>query len=505
MEHPQLPSEFNFSVSPNTFYAFINAYPNGVIFINAEQRILHLNSQLLNLSGFKVNELKGRPLRILFPEDANVGKYNPEEIFNGAGKVIAGQNDEYTLQTKDGLLISVTMSYNCISENDSSLYFCLLEDISHRKLLQEKLYQQAITDPLTGLFNRRQFDKNIRKEFKRANRYGRPFSSVIIDIDGFKQANDLHGHAYGDEMLIRATKIYQDILRNEDSVYRYGGDEFAMILPETAKEGAIELASRLKDEFVKKCVDRDKRIKLSLSIGIASYPEDGTDEKGLIGAADRRMYHSKESGGNLLTAYDDIKGLDDDAGLLLRVLSNMASLVEKNRGFSSMEGVSHSQNIRVLSIELGYKINLPSSRLTLLEQASILHDIGTMYIPNSILKKQTKLTDEEWEDIKKHTSIGEEIIDMITPDSEGHLVELKQIVGQHHERLDGTGYPRGLLKDEIILEAKILAIADAYIAMTSERPYRKAMSKAEALSELKKYSGIWFDETIVEALCEYIN
>ena len=477
--------------------AYVEGHIDGVVITNAANEILFSNRSAQRILGYSAEELETRHLSdIIAPQPGD------QEVTQTA----ATPNDnpgklETSCRRKDGTHIPAELSYTRVESDDETLVFVTLSDISDRIALQQKLYLQTITDPLTGLFNRRYFDDHLAQEFSRATRYRRPFSTIIIDIDGFKQANDLHGHAYGDEMLLKARDVFNNVLRDGDTVYRYGGDEFAMILPETAKEGAIEVSNRLRERFARQCSDKQKRINLSLSIGIASYPEDGTDDQALIGAADRRMYHSKENGGNMITAFDSLDHFENDAETLLRSMGALVQLMETSRGLAASSGISHSQEIRALAVEIGRRMHLPENRLYLLEQASMLHDIGTIYIPQTIIKKRDRLTDSEWEDVKRHTLIGEEIIGMISTSHNEELEDLKHIIAQHHEWVNGEGYPHGLKGDEIMIEAKILAATDAYNAMTTKRPYRqKTFSKKEALMEMDRLAGTQFDREVVDHL-----
>ncbi len=458
---------------------FIEHQRQGLIVTDAQGTIVHANHAAHELLAHTPGTLAGTAL-------GAIGE---------TGDAHDGENEQ-SWRRRDGRKITVALSATEVRDHR----FITFTDVSERVALQRRLYRQSITDPLTGLFNRRYFDEYLTQEFARATRYRRPFSTIIIDIDGFKQANDLHGHAYGDAMLVKARDIFNAVMRDGDTIFRYGGDEFAMILPETTKEGAIEVSNRLRERFAHQCSDKQRRIKLSLSIGIASYPEDGMDERGLIGAADRRMYHSKESGGNMITAFDALDSHTDEAHALLCSLGTLVRLMEDTRGMKSSDGISHSQEIRALAVEIGRRMALPRERLQLLEQAAMLHDIGTLYIPADILLKAERLDAREWEEIKRHTEIGAEIIAAISAHHEGELKELPRIVAQHHEWVNGEGYPDGLEGEEIVLEARILAVADAYTAMITPRPYRDALTREEALEELRRLAGRQFDPRVVTHL-----
>ena len=375
-----------FPTSRETLLSFLENHVEGIIISDVQGNVLFSNNACNETLNYSSVEIKNTRIDDIIVSKTSKDTHSPTSslvtlLFSPNTKT------ETSCYTKDRKKIPVEISYNIIKDEEGSFIFLTLADISDRIALQQKLYRQTITDPLTELFNRRYFDEHLTQEFSRATRYRRPFSTIIIDIDGFKQANDLHGHSYGDKMLLKARDIFNNVLRDGDTVYRYGGDEFAMILPETAKEGAIEVSNRLRERFARQCSDKEKRIKLSLSIGIASYPEDGTDEQALIGAADRRMYQSKESGGNLITAYDAMQQLENDAETLLRSMGALVRLMETSRGQSAVNGISHSQEIRALAVEIGRCMQLPEKRLYLLEQASMLHDIGTIYIPHNTIKK----------------------------------------------------------------------------------------------------------------------
>ena len=384
--------------------------------------------------------------------------------------------------------------------------------------LLDRLKELSLKDAHTGLYNYRYLMERLTSEVKRARRYVLPLSVIMLDIDYFKSINDVYGHQYGDIILRELAGFLKDFARNVDIVTRYGGEEFVIALPDTNKMGLIIFAQRLLDAIGKHVFDPEgKSIKLKVSIGIASFPEDGGDTgtaAGLINAADKAMLNAKEMGGNRLCTLKEIgkdiediveKGGKENVVELREKLSKMAdridqTLLESIYAFAKTIKAKdyytgeHSENMVSIVIRIGEKLNLPSAAIKNLRQAAILHDLGKVGIPDDVLHKNGKLTEEEYEIIKKHPQIGAEIIRPVH-----FLGELIPMILYHHERFDGLGYSAGLKGKEIPLGARIVAIADVYQALVSDRPYRKAYSEKEALDIIREGSGTQFDPEIVEA------
>ncbi|MCF6280670.1 MAG: diguanylate cyclase [Candidatus Polarisedimenticolaceae bacterium] len=485
--------------------AFFAHFPEGVVVSDQEGKVLFFNKECERIFGYSEGEISGCNISKLVPPElweSHSAVF--ERLLQKKQKTAYGNKIELKVVNKAGQNLTIEWSYHLLQEGENTYLFSLIEDISERVALQAQLYKQTITDALTNLHNRRYFDERLKQEFIRSSRYNRNFSIIIIDVDGFKQANDLYGHSFGDKMLVKAGKIFLDVLRDGDNVYRYGGDEFAVILPETVKEGAVELAERLRRVFARECCCSDKRLKLTLSIGVAGYPEDGPDEVELIATADSRMYHSKENGGNMTTAYRPHDDLGGEEEIMLRSLNNLVHIMEKKVGRKTLSGVSHSTEIRSIGTEIGRKINLSVDQLDLFEQSAMLHDIGILYVAGDVMKKSGKLTPEEHEEVRKHVVVGERLLTLLVSGRED-LKRLPAIVGQHHEWFDGTGYPRGLKGEEILIEARILAVTDSYSAMRSERNHRQAKTAGETLNEIQRLSGKQFDPQVVEALLKVVS
>lgn len=392
------------------------------------------------------------------------------------------------------------------------------------KNLLERLKELSLTDTHTGLHNYRYLLERLESEVKRARRYVLPLSAIMLDIDYFKSINDVYGHQYGDMILKEFAQCLKDSARPVDIVTRYGGEEFVIALPDTNKNGAIIFCERLLDTINKHLFDSEgKSIKLKVSIGLASFPEDGSDTgtvSGLINSADKALLNAKENGGNKLCTFTDTgkdikdiveKGGKENVEELREKLSKMSdrverTLVESIYAFAKTIQAKdyytgeHTENMVSVVIKVGKKLNLSSAVIKTLEQAAILHDLGKVGVPDDVLHKKEKLTNEEYEIIKKHPQTGAEIIRPIH-----FLGELIPIILCHHERFDGLGYSAGLKGKEIPLGARIVAIADVYQALVSDRPYRKAYSEKEALEIIREGSGTQFDPEIVEAFLAIIK
>lgn len=391
-------------------------------------------------------------------------------------------------------------------------------------ILLEKLKELSVKDSHTGLYNYRYLMENLASEVKRARRYVFPLSVIMLDIDYFKSINDVYGHQFGDIILKEFAKCLKDFARSVDIITRYGGEEFVIVLPDTSKKEVIMFGERLLNTLARHLFDPEgRKIKLKVSMGIASFPEDGRGSgttEGIINMADKALINAKEKGGNTLCTYKDIgKDIEEMVKIggkntveqLRKKLSKMADRVDR----TMLESIyafaktikakdyftdEHAENMVYLVIKIGEKLNLPSETIKSLGQAAILHDLGKIGIPDNILHKNGKFTKKEYEMIKKHPHIGAEIIRPMR-----FLEKLIPMILYHHERFDGCGYSAGLKGKDIPLGARIIAIADVYQSLLSDRSYRKAYSEKEALDIIKKGSGTQFDPEIVETFFSVIN
>ncbi len=354
---------------------------------------------------------------------------------------------------------------------------------------REKL-EQAIRDPLTGLYNRRFLLETLRKEVQRAARYGSEASLIIFDVDDFKQVNDTYGHARGDDVLRRIGEVVTGLIRPVDSFARIGGEEFALLLPETPQMEALLVAERVRATLGRESIIPDRRV--TVSGGLASCPADTLDADELQRKADAALYWAKRNGKDLCAVASEVtvENHDSVSDRRLAQLYALVAMIDE----AHLHTRDHSENVASYALALGQELGLEREHLVRLRRAAMLHDIGKVGVASAILDMPRALTDEEFAQIKTHSEVGGRIL------AHAGLTEEASWVRGHHERFDGRGYPDGLAGEDIPFEARIIFVADSLEAMTSDRPYRDGMSVPEAMAEVRACAGTQFDPTVVDAL-----
>jgi len=364
--------------------------------------------------------------------------------------------------------------------------------------LYEKAKQRANTDELTGLFNHRYFHIRVEEEIARCSRFGDIFSLIMMDMDLFKHYNDVHGHLTGDEILAQFGKIIGQSSRTVDICFRYGGDEFAVILPGTPLEGATKVAERIRKGLESQTDTMG--MPQTTSIGIASWPTDGVMREEIIRAADAALYYAKHTGGNRVcwaceVALADVLKMDNtksqqNRSAILNTIYALAATVDAKDHHT----YGHSKKVSGYAASIAGALGYDEEGVERIRAAALLHDIGKIGISDSILTKREELTAEEWELLRAHAGLGVSILKNVES-----LSNCLAAVQYHHERFDGTGYPSGLKGQNIPLDARILSVADCYDAMTSFRPYRShKATREQAISELRRGAGSQFDPEIVK-------
>ncbi len=370
----------------------------------------------------------------------------------------------------------------------------------------ERSQEEAVTDGLTGLYNQRYFYTRLKEEIGRAERSQKPVSVIFCDLDRFKSFNDINGHALGDMALREVSRIISESKRAIDLAARYGGEEFALILPETDSSGAQIIAHRIRRRIAGFSFETRSRSSslLTASVGLASFPGDGSQANELVEKADWAMYYSKRQGGNRVTLFHEEAAeygrtsLEDMVRdeLHLAAVQAMAASVDKNNTY----GRQHAESVARLASSIASSMSMEDDEVHRIRVAGLLHDVGLVGVPDDIINKRGSLTDEEWRRIREHPEVGETILKHISS-----LESFLPVVRHHHEHYDGAGYPDGLSGGEIPLGARIIAVADAFQAMTADRPYRKAMSVEQALAELQMGVGTQFDPDVVAAFIEILK
>ncbi len=369
-----------------------------------------------------------------------------------------------------------------------------------------RMYSQAVTwantDGLTELYNHRHFHERIDQEIARGARFGSMFSLIMLDIDHFRIFNDNYGHLAGDEVLRKVARCIENSIRSVDMAFRYGGEEFAIILPGTALNDAYKAAERIRNTIEVKA--SPGTIPVTASLGISNWPIDGMNKEEVIARADAALYQAKEVGRNkVLMSSEVVRGQTSLIGLELETKERAVSIIYALAATVDAKDhytYGHSKKVSQYAVKMAEAMGLPQEKIATIRAAGLLHDIGKIAVPDSVLNKAGPLTAEEWDPIRAHPELGIEILKHVID-----LVNCLPGILHHHEHYDGSGYPGALRGEEIPLEARMLKIADAFDAITSKRPYRKQLSPQEALDELRRCSGTEFDPELVTIFCRTIE
>ncbi len=353
---------------------------------------------------------------------------------------------------------------------------------------QAQLQDIASKDDLTQLQNRRFFYERFQGELDKAVSRRQSLSIVMIDVDDLKAINDEFGHQVGDIVLRQFGRILNHQARDVDVTARLGGDEFAVIMPGADRREADQFAWRLWDVLAASPIYENGHasIFLGVSVGVGGYPWGGTDLEEIFHWADAKLYANKlERKGFHRQA--STKGDSRLASAVVEVLSTALEVRDKMTH-------RHSRRVARMAAAVARQMGLSPDQVLEIEYAAALHDIGKIGVADSILRKAEPLEPDEWKEMRRHSQLGYEILNGID-----FLRNAAEIVYAHHERYDGTGYPRGLVAEEIPLGGRVFAVVDAFDAMTSRRPYREAMSRELACIEIARNSGSQFDPAIVDA------
>jgi diguanylate cyclase (GGDEF)-like protein/PAS domain S-box-containing protein len=376
---------------------------------------------------------------------------------------------------KNGDIIWVEVSTRCRYNADGEIEVVgVSRNIEERKRLEKEILYLSYNDQLTGLYNRRFYEEELKRLDTERNL---PMTIVMGDVNGLKLINDSFGHAMGDELLKKVAEVIRFGCRADDIIARLGGDEFVILLPKTNAFEADEIIKRIKEKALKEKVGS---MDISISFGCETKINEQEKIQDIFKKAEDYMYKKK------LFESPSMRGKT--------IKSIITTLHEKNK-----REEQHSHRVSILCENMGEALNLLEREIQELKTVGLLHDIGKIAIEENILNKPGKLTEDEWKEIKRHPEIGYRILSTVND-----MADMANCILHHHERWDGQGYPKGLKEEEIPLVSRIITIADAYDAMTSERSYRSALTDEVAIGELQKNTGVQFDPKLVGIFIEKV-
>ncbi len=361
--------------------------------------------------------------------------------------------------------------------------------ISELEETKSKLARLAESDGLTGLYNHRTIHSKLESALKEGG--DMQLSTVMLDLNGFKQLNDTYGHPVGDQVLKHVAMSLKMSCGDNAVIGRCGGDEFLVVLPDTSLEQANSICSKIKEYLASNPFRNPEGtfIPLRLCFGVADAASVNWMPINLIAAADAALYEGKQNGGDTVSLHI-IRDTDDDLStgkMTFDVLDGLVTAIDRKDHYTK----AHSEDVTGYALQLAQAMGCSDETYNVVRVAGLLHDVGKIGIPTSILSKPGKLTPEEYEVMKSHVTLSALIIHGLP-----RLADILDAVSAHHERWDGTGYPKGLAGEDIPLLGRVMAIADAFSAMTLDRPYRAGLSREVALDEIEKGRGTQFDPTL---------
>ncbi|MPW26560.1 diguanylate cyclase [Alkalibaculum sp. M08DMB] len=446
---------------------FLIAVENNTSFFYIKNNLSHQEK-----TGLKPENFDGKTPQEIFGSDIGTYLYNNYTRCIEARDIISY---EETLDLPAGIRTWKT-TLTPIFQNNLPVYIVgSSQDITMDKQKIKAIEYLSFHDQLTGLYNRAFYEEELHRLDTIRNL---PLSIIMADVNNLKLINDAFGHAMGDKLLKKAAEVIQSCCREDDIIARVGGDEFIILLPNMEDKDAKNLISRMTAICSHITL---ASIPLSISFGWETKTEMKQSINEVQKKSDDWMYRRK--------LYESKKQRKKPIDYILQNLFELYNYQEK-----------HSKRVSKLSEYLGKLINLNRNQMSELIKSALLHDIGKVGIDSSILNTAVSLTAKERREVERHPEIGYRILNSLNEQN-----SIADYVLAHHERFDGTGYPKGLKGDEIPLQSRIIAITDSYDAMTNDRPYQKALSKEDALNEILKNSGTQFDPMLVDLFLDNIQ
>jgi len=427
-----------------------------------------------------------------------------EALMEGVHKVSAGDyNINLAVKSQNELGV-LAESFNSMVGRIKEMREDILQKQEQLEKANIELQIMAITDGLTKLYNHRYFQDCLEKAVTLAAEENKSVTLMILDIDHFKYYNDLFGHQTGDKLLEELAQLLIRELGPNDMVARYGGEEFTVILYDSDNAKGLAAGERIRaavEAFPFTGRNQQPEGKVTVSIGIASFPENAKNKEELIRLADEALYKAKCCSRNKVELYfsvlDDLKkDLDQSEVELINSIKMLVRIINAKDKYT----YGHSERVGRYVVSMAAEMGLPEEEIKIIRMGAFLHDVGKIEVSRGILMKKGPLSVEEYEIIKKHPAWGAGIIKAVEP-----LQPILPLIKYHHERFDGRGYPLGLKGRQIPLHARIMAVADSFDAMTSNRPYGRRKTFAEAIEEVRRCSGTQFDPEVVEVFLNLVE
>ncbi|MCL4386114.1 MAG: diguanylate cyclase [Actinobacteria bacterium] len=462
-----------FSSSDPLYFQIIDKIREGILVIDNNFKIKFANNGFLKLYLCKFEDIVGKNFFDIVGEE-NISSWQKAFKEDNEYKLYINELS-ISLNNKEKLKIRISISSLVDQNGENNGKIILISDVTDEKILEEQIKYLGFHDALTGLYNRSYFEE----EFKRLdNSRNYPLGIIMGDLNGFKLINDVFGHLKGDDVLKQVAEILVKSCRKSDIVSRYGGDEFIILLPKADSEVLQNITERIK----KACREFNAESSfITISTGNAIKETDNIDMEGLLIEAENAMYNAK---------------IDESKEAKELIIKYLEKKYQERR-----ENINENLNRKLLIAErLAKSLGLSSKNLTELKLLIKLHDIGMIIIPDYIINKPGFLTPKEKKLIEKHSEAGYRIAE-----STGNLAAIADAILHHHENWDGSGYPKGLKGENIPLLSRIAAIIDAYDAMASDRPYRKALPINKVKNEFEKSKGKQFDPYLVDCILYYLN
>lgn len=459
-------------------YATLTSVGDGVIAVDRNGIVNFMNPVAQQLTGWRQEEAYGKAFELVFNI---INEFTREKVENPVEKVFEIQEvielaNHTVLVSKDGSERAIEDTAAPIKDKFGKVIGVVLvfRDFSDKKEKRKQIEYLSYHDQLTGLYNRRFFEEELRRLDTGRNL---PLSFLYADVNGLKTINDAFGHQYGDMLIQQVSDVFKTECRADDIIARTGGDEFIFLFPKTDPVFVQELTNRIKEKIEQKTI---MDISISISFGWDTKHEKNQSVWNVLKNAENIMYQKK--------IYDSSSKRSDVIRSILHTLH-----------LKSPREEAHAQRVSMICEALGEAYNLSDDEIRELRTAGKLHDIGKIAIDEVVLKNPGKLSDAEWVQIKHHPETGFRLLG-----TSSEYYNIAEFVLAHHERWDGTGYPNGLKGEDIHWKARIIALADAYDAMTCERSYRNTFSKDEAIAEIRKNAGIQFDPDISRVFIEKV-